>query len=71
MTNEELDTVIDALNQGAKCLLECLEEIQDWRDCARYDPCMEGPRFKGWDRSALDRCRKKYVEPVCPPKTPT
>lgn len=37
-------------------------EITAWRECARYDPTMEGPRFKGWDRSALDRCRRTYIE---------
>ena len=37
-------------------------EVQDWRECARYDQLMEGPQFKGWNRSELDRCRKKYIE---------
>jgi hypothetical protein len=37
-------------------------EVEDWRQCARYDAMMDGPRFKGWDRSALDRCRKEYIE---------
>ena len=39
-----------------------LEEVTAWRECARYDPQMEGPAFKGWDRSALDRCRRVYIE---------
>lgn len=30
------------------------------RDCAQYDATMEGPKFKGWNRSALDRLRKQY-----------
>lgn len=39
------------------------EEVDCWRGCARYDPMMGGEtRFKGWDRSALDRCRKEYIE---------
>jgi len=38
------------------------KEVSEWRDCARYDPLMSGPAFKGWDRSALDRCRRKYIE---------
>lgn len=37
-------------------------EAEEWRDCAQYDPLMNGPRFKGWNRSALDRCRKQYIE---------
>jgi hypothetical protein len=39
-----------------------LQEVTAWRVCARYDPQMEGPAFKGWDRSALDRCRRTYIE---------
>ena len=44
---------------------ECAQlqaEIAAWRECARYDPLMSGRAFKGWDRSALDRCRKTYIE---------
>ena len=37
-------------------------EVEAWRECAKYDPLMEGPRFKGWDRSALDRCRTRFIE---------
>lgn len=33
-------------------------EIEQWRACALYDATMEGPVFKGWDRSALERCRR-------------
>ncbi len=33
-------------------------EVQAWRECALYDATMEGPVFKGWDRSALERCRR-------------
>jgi hypothetical protein len=29
-------------------------------DCCEYDAMMEGPRFKGYNRSALDRLRRKY-----------
>jgi hypothetical protein len=39
-------------------LIEALNaEVERWRSCAQYDATMEGPVFKGWDRSALDRCR--------------
>ena len=37
-------------------------ECEAWRECAQYDPKMTGPAFKGWDRSALDRCRTRYIE---------
>jgi len=32
-------------------------EVTGWRECALYDACMDGPKFKGWNRSALDRMR--------------
>ena len=38
------------------------QEVQDWRECAMYDALMSGPKFKGWNRSALDRCRQRYIE---------
>ena len=37
-------------------------EVEEWRSCARYTPLMEGPIFKGWDRSQMERCRKKFLE---------
>ena len=37
-------------------------EIEQWRECALYDATMEGPVFKGWDRSALERCRRAALE---------
>lgn len=39
------------------------EELEEWRACALYDPMMDGPRFKGWDRSQMERCRKKFIRP--------
>lgn len=41
---------------------EAIEEAAAWRECALYDATMEGPAFKGWDRSALDRCRRRFIE---------
>lgn len=35
--------------------------IDEFHECAQYDACMDGPKFKGWDRSALDRLRKKLI----------
>jgi len=29
-------------------------------DCARYDALMEGPKFKGYNHSSLDRLRREY-----------
>ncbi len=37
-------------------------EVFEWRECAQYDATMEGPVFKGWDRSQMDRCRKRFNE---------
>lgn len=34
----------------------------EFDECAMYDATMEGLRFKGWDRSALDRLRPKVRE---------
>lgn len=34
------------------------DELTDWQECALYDPTVPMPTFKGWDRSALERCRK-------------
>lgn len=31
------------------------EERARWLDCAMVDALMEGPRLKGWNRSALNR----------------
>lgn len=36
------------------------EERGCWMECALYDATMEGPKFKGWNRSALDRLRREY-----------
>ena len=44
-------------------LLAALREketvIAEFLECAQYDALMEGPAFKSWNRSALDRLRKK------------
>ena len=34
------------------------EELEAYRDASQYDAMMEGPRFKGWNRSQLDRARR-------------
>jgi hypothetical protein len=54
-----------AIAQRDEARAECAQlqaEIAAWRECARYDPLMSGRAFKGWDRSALDRCRRTYIE---------
>lgn len=40
--------------------------LQEFVECAMYDPLMEGPRFKGWNRSALDRCLVKARAALSP-----
>lgn len=38
--------------------------LDEWQSCAKYDALMGGPKFMGWNRSALDRCRRKFIEKV-------
>jgi len=59
--NEEL-TLLTAREELILQIRKLQDEIDDWRSCAKYDPLMEGLRFKGWDRSQMERCRKKYIE---------
>jgi len=62
-------TIVERLRRTASLGLvsgalmeDAANEIEAWRSCAKYDPQMEGPVFNGWDRSAMDRCRKQYIE---------
>lgn len=49
-----------AAAQEAAIEIERLKALlREWEECAQYDALMSGPQFKGWNRSALDRCRKK------------
>ena len=50
------------LEQADAEIARLLAEVEEWHACARYDPTMEGPRFKGWDRSQMDRCRRQFME---------
>lgn len=43
------------------------DELRAWRECAKYDATVEGPVFKGWDRSALDRLRLAALTPAKEP----
>jgi hypothetical protein len=50
------DAVEEMMKATAR--IEKLEAaLRAWRECALYDATIEGPVFKGWNRSALDRCR--------------
>ena len=53
----------DALREECVALRARVKELEDellgWEECAQYDAMMDGPRFKGWDRSALDRMRRQ------------
>jgi hypothetical protein len=44
-------------NQALRMAYDLLR--QQILDCARVDVLMEGPRLKGWNRSALDRLWKR------------
>jgi hypothetical protein len=53
---------IELSREAADEIERLTAECEAWRECAQYDPEMTGPAFKGWDRSALDRCRTRYIE---------
>lgn len=57
-------TLVPALRDRVR---ELEAALQEWRECALYDATMEGPVFKGWNRSALDRCRLKNATLPAPP----
>lgn len=38
------------------------EMLNEWMECASYDPTMSGPVFKGWNGSSLSRCMKKTLK---------
>jgi hypothetical protein len=50
------------LDREAAEIRSLREQVEQWVGCAMYDATMEGPVFKGWDRSALDRCRKRHED---------
>jgi len=52
----------DALAAAERAVrIKGLEEAaQEFLDCVQYDAAMEGPKFKGYNRSSLDRLREKY-----------
>ncbi len=60
----QLVTALDGIEYWCALVVHehLIQEIEEWRSCASYDPKMEGPQFKGWDRSQMDRCRRKYIE---------
>jgi hypothetical protein len=43
---------------------EAQREVGEWRACAVYDVKMNGLVPMSWNRSALERCREKYVNPT-------
>jgi len=60
----DYDTVNDAKTVADRivALVKAEKALRDWADCALYDATMEGPKLKGWNRSALDRCLREYME---------
>jgi hypothetical protein len=48
-------------NQMADEIARLRAEVADWRECAKFDVLMEGPKAMGWNRSALERCRERYI----------
>lgn len=59
--NKENERLVfeDQLNKYIEKVKAKDAEIAGWRECALYDACMDGPKFRVWDRSALDRMRRK------------
>lgn len=57
LMGEAADAIRYLLERVSPVSEALITEVTEWRGCALYDPTMEGPRFKGWDRSALERCR--------------
>lgn len=53
-----MDNDLAALRAENLRLREALEAV---KAAAQYDACMEGPAFKGWNRSALDRALPKVI----------
>lgn len=49
-----------ALIASAARVAELEAEVAEWRECMQFDALMSGPVFKGWDRSQMERCRKKH-----------
>jgi hypothetical protein len=49
------------MEEAAGVIERLRAEITDWHECAKFDVLMEGARAMGWDRSALERCREKYI----------
>ena len=49
-----------ALLASAARAAELEAEVAEWRECMQFDALMSGPVFKGWDRSQMERCRKKH-----------
>lgn len=39
-----------------------VDERQSWMGCAQVDATMEGPKLRGWNRSALDRRWRECIE---------
>jgi len=57
-----LKATAEAAATHLKAKMAAEARLKEWQDCAMYDATMEGLVFKGWNRSALDRCRKAALE---------
>jgi BMFP domain-containing protein YqiC len=61
---DDLDTEVMAWAMSAITALrrrvaELEAELEEYEHAASYDATLEGPVFKGWNRSSLDRARKR------------
>ena len=57
-----VNNAIALIEQQAREIADLRARLREWQECAKYDPVMEGPVFCGWDRSALERCRRNALE---------
>ena len=60
---DNLNWAREKIIEQAARIAELEAEVTDWRECAKYDAVVPRPLFLTWDRFALDRCRRQFIEP--------
>lgn len=54
---EVRENTIERLEAQLAAFAPVVAELEEYRGARQYDACMDGPKFKGWNRSQLDRAR--------------
>ena len=58
MTIGDIEAKVRAERNALRAERDALRaELDAYVDAAQYDAMMDGPKFKGWNRSQLDRAR--------------